>query len=295
MDGLLSWRVILGAAAAAALWAAFSSIYIVYEHERAVELEFGRVSEANIPPGLHFKIPLVNRVRKFDGRLISLNSEAQSFLTSEKKGVIVDAYIKWRIDEVQTFYIATSGDQTRANRLLEQRVNAGLRDQFAERTVREVVAGERDQLMADLVNDLNNTVGTELGLVVVDVRVKRIDLPDQVSESVYERMRSERQRIAQELRAEGAERANVIRATAERQRTVLLAEAYRSAERLRGEGDAEAARLYTSAYRRDPKFFVFLRSLRAYRNNFSSSRDLLLLSPDSDYLRYIKDRDGNQP
>ena len=274
--------------------AAFNSIYVVYEYERAVKLEFGRVVQADVPPGLHFKLPIVHVVRKFDGRIVSLNSEPQSFLTSEKKGVIVDAYIKWRVEEVQTFYTSTSGDSSRANRLLEQRVNAGLRDEFAVRTVREVVSGERDQLMSALVSQLNETVGEELGVEVVDVRVKRIDLPDQVSESVYQRMRSERKRIAQELRAEGQETANVIRAGAERQRTVLLAEAYRDAEKLRGEGDAKSAQIYSEAYGMDPEFFLFQRSLKAYVENFSSKQDLLLLNPDSDYLRFLIDSEPSR-
>lgn len=274
--------------------AAYNSIYIVYEYERAVKLEFGRVVQADVAPGLYFKLPIVHVVRKFDARLLSLNSEPQSFLTSEKKGVIVDSYIKWRVKDVQTFYTSTSGDLGRANRLLEQRVNAGLRDEFAVRTVREVVSGERDQLMSSLVEQLNRTVGNELGVEVVDVRVKRIDLPDQVSESVYQRMRSERRRIAQELRAEGQEAANVIRAGADRQRTVLLAEAYRDAEKLRGEGDAKSARIYSDSYGLDPEFFLFQRSLKAYVENFSSKQDLLLLSPNSDYLRFLKESSPNK-
>ena len=270
----------------------FNVLYIVKEYERGVKLQFGRIVNADLAPGLGFKLPFVNQVHIFDGRLISLNADPQSFLTSEKKGVIVDSYVKWRIDNVSRYFTATSGEIGRANQLLEQRVSAGLRNQFAERTVREVVAGERDQLMANLIDGLNSIVKDEVGIVVIDVRVKRIDLPDQVSESVYQRMRSERQRIAQALRAEGQELAEEIRAEADRQRTVIVAHAYREAEELRGQGDASAGDIYAKAYSRDADFYQFVRSLNAYRDNFSDGRSLLLLSPDSDYLRYLKNASG---
>jgi membrane protease subunit HflC len=264
-----------------------SSLYIVKETERAVLLKFGEVSQADVAPGLHFKIPVMNKVRKFDARILTLDARPQAYLTLEKKRLIVDSFVKWRVSDVQKFYTATSGDTLKAAQLLSDRVDTGLRNQFGERTVTEVVSGEREELMRELTNNLSKIAIQELGVEVVDVRVKRIDLPQEVSESVYGRMRSERELEARELRSRGKELAEGIRADADRQRTVIEAEAYRESEELRGEGDAVAANNYAKAYSVNPEFYSFYRSLQAYRESFSQSGDVLVLKPDSDFFKYM--------
>lgn len=264
-----------------------SSLYIVKETERAVLLKFGEVSQADVAPGLHFKIPVMNKVRKFDARILTLDARPQAYLTLEKKRLIVDSFVKWRVSDVQKFYTATSGDTLKAAQLLSDRVDTGLRNQFGERTVTEVVSGEREELMRELTNNLSKIAIQELGVEVVDVRVKRIDLPQEVSESVYGRMRSERELEARELRSRGKELAEGIRADADRQRTVIEAEAYRESEELRGEGDAVAANNYAKAYSANPEFYSFYRSLQAYRESFSQSGDVLVLKPDSDFFKYM--------
>ncbi|WP_067865947.1 protease modulator HflC [Neptuniibacter marinus] len=264
-----------------------SSLYIVKETERAVLLKFGEVSEADVAPGLHFKIPVMNKVRKFDSRILTLDTRPQAYLTLEKKRLIVDSFVKWRVSDVQKFYTATSGDALKAAQLLSDRVDTGLRNQFGERTVTEVVSGEREELMRELTNKLSSIAIQEFGVEVVDVRVKRIDLPQEVSESVYGRMRSERELEARELRSRGKELAEGIRADADRQRTVIEAEAYRESEELRGEGDAVAANNYSKAYSANPEFYSFYRSLQAYRESFSQSGDVLVLKPDSDFFKYM--------
>ncbi|WP_185235112.1 protease modulator HflC [Teredinibacter franksiae] len=275
-----------------AVFLLFSSLFIVNEYERGVMLHLGRVSNADLQPGLHAKIPFVQEVRKFDARILTLDARAERFLTVEKKSMMVDSFAKWRIINVGTYYTATNGEEARAKRLLEQRINEGLRNQFAQRSLQEVVSGEREQLMVNLTKQLNEFTQTSLGIEVVDVRVKRIDLPTEVSGPVYSRMRAEREREAQEHRSKGKEQAEIIRADAERQRTILEAEAYRSAELLMGEGDAQAASIYASAYTRDPEFYAFLRSLSAYRKTFNSKEDILLVDPDSEFFRYLKNSKG---
>ncbi len=264
-----------------------SSLYIVKETERAVLLKFGEVAEADVKPGLHFKIPVMNKVRKFDSRVLTLDARPQAYLTLEKKRLIVDSFVKWRVADVQKYYTATSGDEFKAAQLLSDRVDTGLRNQFGERTVTEVVSGEREQLMAELTKSLSEIAIKELGVEVVDVRVKRIDLPQEVSESVYDRMRAEREREARELRSQGKELAEGIRADADRQKTVLVAEAYRESEEQRGIGDAIAAKNYAEAYSADPEFYSFYRSLQAYRESFGQSGDVLVLKPDSDFFKYL--------
>lgn len=263
-------------------------LYVIRETERAVLLTFGEVTNNDVPPGLHFKIPGVNSVLIFDGRIQTLDAETASYLTSEKNYLEVDSYAKWRISNTALFYTATSGDEGVANNLLAQRINTGLRNEFGSRTKHEVVSGERDQLMTNLTQSLNQFTQQQLGIEVVDVRVKKIDLPDQVSDNVYNRMASERQEEAQELRSTGREIAEGIRADADRQKIVIEAEAYREAEQIRGEGDAQAAAIYAAAFNKNPEFYEFTRSLNAYRQTFSSSNDLLLLSPDSDFFKYLK-------
>jgi membrane protease subunit HflC len=279
---------------AAVLLVAAGSLYTIDETQRGVLLRFGRVINADIQPGLHVKWPIADEVRKFDARVMSLDAPAERFLTVEKKSMIVDSYAKWRIIDVAKYYTATSGDAVRAQRLLEQRINEGLRNQFAQRSLQEVVSGERDQLMTDLTTQLNGFTQTSLGIEVVDVRVKRIDLPSEVSGPVFSRMAAEREREAREHRAKGREQAEIIRADADRQQTVILAQAYRDAELLRGQGDAEAARIYAAAYSKNPEFYSFMRSLNAYRRAFNSKEDVLLVDPKSEFFRYLQDSGGRQ-
>ncbi|MBC53213.1 MAG: protease modulator HflC [Gammaproteobacteria bacterium] len=265
-----------------------NSVFVVKETERAVMLQFGNIVETDIPPGLHFKIPYVNSVRKFDARILTVDATPQRYLTLEQKALLVDSYAMWRITDVERFYTATSGDESRANALLAQRVNDGLRNKFGERDLQEVVSGQRDALMNELTTELNTYVADEYGIEVIDVRVKRIDLPDDVRSSVYERMTSERQREAQQLRSRGNELAIGIEADADRQEAVLLVEAYRDSERIRGDGDARAASIYSAAYTQDPEFYSFTRSLNSYRDTFSSKSDVMLLDPASDYFKYLR-------
>jgi membrane protease subunit HflC len=234
---------------------------------------------------------LVNTVRKFDARILTEDSPRQRYLTLEQKALEVDSYAKWRIVDVGQFYISTRGEIATAGRLLAQRINDGLRDQIGARNLQEVVAGERDQLMLDLTADLNENTAADIGIEVIDVRVKRIDLPDDVRSSVYDRMITERNREAQELRSRGEELAIGIRADADRQATIFRAEAYRDAEEIRGQGDAMAANIYAEAYQKDPEWFAFTRSINSYRQTFSNKGDVMLLDPESDYFKYLKDGD----
>lgn len=270
-----------------------NSLFVVRETERAVMLQFGEVIDPDIEPGLHVKIPWINRVAKFDGRIQTADAEPERFLTLEQKALMVDSYAKFRIVDVGQFYVANQGDLLSAQRLLAERINDGLRDQFGARTLQEVVAGERDALMVALTEELNETTARDIGVEVIDVRVKRIDLPDDVRSSVYERMTTERNREAQELRSRGEELAIGIRADADRQARIYMAEAYRDAEQIRGEGDAEATAIYADAYNKDPDFFAFTRSLNAYRSTFSNKSDFLLIDPDSDYFRFLNNRPTN--
>lgn len=264
-------------------------LYIVSERERAVLLRFGEVVEPDVKPGLHFKLPIVNKVRIFDGRLLTLDALPQRYLTQEKKAVVVDSFVKWRVADVESFYTATSGDEQVAKRLLSSRVDTGLRNQFGSRSMHEVVSGERDQLMIELTDKLNSIAQKELGIEVLDVRVKGIDLPPEVSSSVFSRMATERQREAREHRAKGRELAEGIEADADRQKVVIESEAYRKAQLIRGEGDATAAAIYAEAYNRDPEFYAFYRSLDAYKATFGKSSDLLVLDPKSDFFKYLTD------
>lgn len=281
--------LIVGVVLAIVLW---NSFYIVSQTERAVMLRFGRIVEPDVKPGLHMKIPYVNSVRKFDARLMTLDSTTSRFLTLEKKALMVDSYAKWRVDDAERFYTATSGVKQIADERLARRLEAALRDQFGKRTLHESVSGQRDELMAQVTNALNRAAQQELGIEVVDVRVKGIDLPREVNRSVFERMSSEREREAREHRAKGKELAEGIRADADRQRRVLLAEAFREAEELRGDGDARAAAIYASAYGQDQEFYSFHRSLQAYRESFANKEDVLVLDPNSDFFRYLESSTG---
>ncbi len=266
---------------------ASDSIYVVKETERALLLRFGQVVEEDLQPGLHFKLPYVNTVRKFDARVLTLTAEAQRYLTLEQKALVVDSYAKWRVVDVMKYYTNVTGEESRANNLLSQRINDGLRNKFGERDLQEVVSGQRDLLMEELTRELNLTVAEDLGIEVIDVRVKQIELPLDVRSSVYERMTSERQREAQQLRSRGNELAIGIEADADRQEAVLLVEAYRDAERIRGEGDAMAAATYAEAFAKNEEFYSFTRSINSYQESFSNKGDILLIDPENEYFKYL--------
>lgn len=265
-----------------------NAVFVVTELERAVMLEFGAVIKQDIEPGLHFKKPFINDVIKFDSRVLTLDADPERFLTLEKKAVIVDSFAKFRVNDAERFYTATSGDERRAEVLLRQRINNGLRNEISTRSLHEVVSGERDELMNVLTRRLDEVARQELGVEVVDVRVKRIDLPPEVSQSVYNRMNTERDIEAREHRAQGQELAAGIRADAEKQREVILAEAYAEAEETRGEGDAQAAAIYAAAFNKDPEFYEFYRSMSAYQRTFNNKGDVLLVDPESDFFKYMK-------
>ena len=277
-----------------ALFVATNALYVVKETERAVLLKFGQVVNPDIKPGLHVKIPFVNNVRKFDGRVLTVDSQPERFFTQEQKALIVDSYAKFRVADTAKFYTATNGEESRAMGLLSQRINDGLRNEVAIRTIQEVVSGERDELMEALTKNLDEVARTELGVEIVDVRVKQIDLPPDVSESVYRRMNAEREKEAREHRSQGQELAEGIRAAADREVTVIAANAYREAELIRGEGDAEATAVYANAFNQDPEFYSITRSLRAYQDAFQGSGDIMLIQPDSEFFRYLKDSQGGQ-
>lgn len=270
-----------------ALVVAANSLFIIKETERGVLLKFGEVVDDNLAPGLHTKIPLVHKVRKFEARVLTLDYNPQSYLTQDKKPLIVDSFVKWRIKNVSKYYTATSGEEISAARLLASRVDDGLRRQFAQRTVHEVISGQRDELMQDLTKSLNQVVLADIGVELLDIRVKGIELPERVNEDVYKRMRSEREREAREYRSRGRELAEGIRADADRRKTIIEANAYRDAEKLRGEGDAQAAKIYAEAFNKDREFYSFVRSLKAYSETFKSEGDVMILDSDSDFFKYL--------
>ena len=272
----------------------FNSLYVIRETERAVVLRFGRLIETNTAPGLHVKVPGIDEVRVFDARVLTLDSQPENFYTLEKKRLIVDSYAKWRIEDVETYYRATGGDESIARNRLAARTNDGLRNQFGKRRLNEVVSGQREQLMSELTRELNDAVQASLGIRVIDVRVKKIDLPDEVRQSVYDRMSAEREKLAREYRSRGKEEGEKIRADADRQVTIIEAEAYRDAELIRGEGDAKASATYADAFSKDPEFYAFTRSLRGYEEAFGGGGDVLVLDPKSDFFRYLDRRSGNR-
>lgn len=276
---------------AVALWLGSMSFFIVDERELAVKFRLGEFDRADYKPGIYFKIPFINNVRKFDSRILTLDAEPERYLTFEKKNVIVDAFIKWRISNVENYYKTMGGDERRAGMRLSQVIKNGLRDEFGKRTIQEAISGERAQIM-DVITAQIEEQAKQFGIEVVDVRIKRIELPPEVSGSVYDRMEAERARVAKDLRSRGAEAAERIRADADRQRTVILAEAYRDAERIRGEGDGQAAEIYAQAFSKDEKFYEFYRSLDAYKNVFTSKEDVLVLDPESEFFQYFKDAAG---
>ncbi len=279
--------------AVAVIFLAMDSIYTVHQTERAILLRFGAVVDADVSPGIHFKMPIAEDVKKADGRVLTLDSSPETYFTLEKKPLIVDSFAKWRISDVEKFYTATSFDERRGERVLQERVNEGLRNQISRRDMHEVVSGERDQLMLELKNDLNAVMTEAAGIEVVDVRVKRIDLPTEVSSAVYERMNSERQIEARQYRAQGRELALGIRADAERQTVVIQANAYKESEEIRGDGDAQSAAIYAAAFSEDPEFYEFYRSINAYQNVFRNKDDLLVVDPNSDFFKYLKSTSGD--
>ncbi len=270
------------------------SVFVVKETERAIKLQFGRIVAADIPPGLRWKMPFMQQVKKFDARVLTVDGEPESFFTIERKRLIVDSFAKWRIADVETYYKATGGIEELTRSRLADRINDGLRNQFGTRTLYEVVSGERDKLMDDMTTTLNASVRDSLGIEVLDVRVRRIDLPPEVSDQVFQRMTAEREKEARELRAVGKEGAEKLRAEADREVTVIGANAYRESELLRGDGDAEATRIYAEAYQQDTQFYAFTRAMQAYRKSFASRDDLLVLEPDSEFFRFLNSRSGEK-
>ena len=283
---------ILGGALLLLLAIVSMSLFTVDQRQYAIVFQLGEVKEVISEPGLNFKLPLIQNVRYFEKRILTLDTpEPERFITSEKKNVLVDHFVKWRIIDPRLYYESVAGDEARARTRLTQTVNAGLREEFGKRTVHDVVSGERDRIMEDMrvKADLD---ARKIGAQIIDVRLKRVDLPTEVSESVYRRMEAERKRVANELRSEGAAEAEKIRADADRQREVIVAEAYRSAQELKGAGDAKATSVYADAYGRNPEFYSFYRSLEAYRASFSGKDDVLVVDPSSDFFKFMKDAGG---
>ncbi len=262
------------------------SAYTVDQRERVILFTWGKIKQVDVEPGLHFKIPFMQKIRRFDGRILTLDAQPEHFLTSEKKNVIVDFFVKWRISDVAQYYKATRGQESVAQNRLLQMLKDGLRNEFATRTIREAISGERSKIMISI-HETSNALSQELGVDVVDVRISRIDFSETNSESVYKRMRAERARIAKEFRATGAEAAERIRASADKDRTIIVAEAYKESQQLRGAGDAKAADIYALAYSGDPEFYSFYRSLESYRKSFQSGTDVMMLDPESEFFRYF--------
>jgi membrane protease subunit HflC len=266
-----------------------SSAYIVDQRQTAIVLRFGKIIEENIEPGLNFKIPFLDRIERFSSQILSLDAQPESFLTNEKKYVQVDFFVKWRISEPGKFYRSTGGDLNRAENRLESIMRDGLRNEFSKRTIQEAISGERDEIMQGL-QTKSNEAANQLGVNIVDVRVSRIDFTESVSESVFNRMRSERERVAQDFRARGREEAERIKAAADRDAVIIEADAYSAAEKIRGQGDAKAAQIYAEAYNKNAEFYSFHRSLEAYRKAMGQSGDVMVLEPDSEFFRYFKNK-----
>ncbi|MFK8068196.1 MAG: protease modulator HflC [Gammaproteobacteria bacterium] len=270
------------------------SAFTVKEPEWAILFKLGEIKRADFEPGLHFKLPFINNIRKFDKRILTEDEQAQRYLTQDQNYVIVNSFIKWRIKDPIAYYNATSGDQNQAGLLIYQKVNDNMRGEFGKRSLHDLIAGERAEVM-QIVTDLSNAQAQELGAEVVDVRLKRIDFPDDISESVYGRMRAERESIARKLRSQGEEAAERIRAKSDRESTTLLAAGYREAEITRGGADAVATETYAKAYGQDEDFYAFTRRLEAYKNSFLNQSDVMLLEPDSDFFKFFKDPKTKAP
>lgn len=266
--------------------AGYLSMFTVDEREKAILFRLGEIVRSDFEPGLHFKLPIVNNVRKFDSRILTLDSRPEQILTGEKKNVLVDYFVKWRISKVEDYYRSFGGRESEAVSRMAQTIKDGLQAELGNRTIREVVSGERTEIMENVATKADAKM-KQFGIDIIDVRIKQIELPPNVASSVFDRMSAERQRIAKEHRAEGEKAARIIRARAERQRTELLAEARRKAEEIRGAGDAKATEIYADAYTRDADFYDFYRSMQAYRESFNSKQDIMLLEPDSEFFDYF--------
>ena len=271
-----------------------SSLYIVDQRQRAIVFQLGEVVSVKTSPGLYFKIPMVQNVRFFDSRILTMDAEEPDrFITSEKKNVLVDLFVKWRIVDVKQYYISVRGDEALARVRLAQTVNSSLRDEFGNRTVHEVVSGQRDKIM-EIMRQKADADARNIGVEVVDVRLKRVDLPKEVSESVYRRMEAERKRVANELRSTGFADSEKIRSNADRQREVIMAKAYRDAQKNKGEGDAKATKIYAEAFQKNPEFYSFYRSLEAYKQSFQNKSDMMVLEPNSEFFKYLKNSEGSR-
>ncbi|MBT4883327.1 MAG: protease modulator HflC [Glaciecola sp.] len=277
---------------------ASGSLFVVKEGTRAIVIQFGKVQKDSgteitkvFAPGLYFKVPFIDTVRHLDARVQTLDDAPDRFVTSEKKDLIVDSYVKWRIDDFERYYLSTGGNRLQAEALLKQKVNNGLRSEFGTRTIPQIVSGERSELMNEAMEQASES-SDELGIEIVDVRVKQINLPLEVSNSIFQRMRAERAAVAREHRSEGQEQADIIRAEIDARVTIMLADAERKARQLRGQGDAEAASIYANTYSKNPEFYSFLRSMDAYRSSFNSKQDVLIVDPSSDFFNYLNNQDG---
>lgn len=271
-----------------ALVIASMSIFMVHERELAIKFQLGEIVKADYGPGIYFKWPIVNNIIKYDSRVLTMDTPSERFLTVEKKNVVVNSFAKWRIVDPKTFYTSTGGDQRRAIARMASIINDELKGKIASKTMREVISGERQTIMQE-VTDKAGVKIEDLGIELIDVRVKKVELPDNVSTNVYRRMAAERQTVAKDFRSRGEEKAKQIRANADRQREEILAEAYRKSEEIRGQGDATAAKTYADSYNQDPEFYSFHRSLKAYEASFGNNQDVILLSPDSDFFKFFKD------
>ena len=280
-------KMLIGLVLVVTVFIASSALFTVTEREKAVMFQLGEIVRTDFEPGIHWQKPFVNNVRKFDARIQTLDAEPERYLTGEKKNLIVDSFVKWRIKDVANYFTATGGDSMRANLRLSQITKDGLRAEFAKRTIKEAVSGERQEIM-DIITTQANAQAEAFGIEIIDVRIKRIDFPADISDSVYRRMRSERERVAKDLRSRGAESAEKIRAEADRERTVILADAYRDAEKIRGEGDAAATTIYAKAYGKDVEFYSLYRSLNAYKATFADKGDILVIEPNSEFFKYFK-------
>lgn len=263
------------------------SVFIVHERELAIKFKLGEIVESYYEPGIYFQIPIINNVRKFDSRILTMDTPSERFLTAEKKNVIVNSFVKWKIADPKTFYTATAGDERQAIARMASIINNELKGQFASKTMREVISGERATIMQQVTDNAGVKV-RDLGVELIDVRIKKVELPEEVSNTVYRRMATERQTVAREFRSRGEEKAKQIRANADRQREEILAEAYRKSEEIRGEGDAVSAKTYADSFNQDKDFYSFYRSLKAYEASFGSNSDMLVLSPDSDFFKFFK-------
>lgn len=268
------------------LFVVASALYTVSETQTAIKLRLGEIIAVEKEPGLKFKTPFVNNVVKFDNRIQTLDTPADRFLTGEKKNVIVDSYVKWRITDAEQFYKSTGGNMARTNNRLAQIIKTGLKSEFSKRTIADVVSGERSEIMSNITQLAKKDI-SEFGIEIVDVRIKRIDLSQEVSNSVYRRMQAERQRVAKDFRSKGAEEAEIIRAAADKERTIILANAYRDSEKIRGEGDALSANNYAKAYNANAQFYSFYRSLESYKKSFSNRSDIMVLNPNTEFFRHF--------